>query len=356
LFSSSVLSIDIGNKNTKIVVGKHQKNSVLVEKAMVIDTPLNSYRDGNILDINSLKTAISNVLESEKIKAKKTICTVQSTSIITREIVLPIAKKEEEMKTMVQFEIEQYLPIMFDDYVVEYKVLEEFIEDNIKKGRITVVALPKTIVEAYLKLLEELNLKPVALDMNSNAISKLYESKAKINLENSSYDKTVAVIDIGHNYLNLNIISNGIAQFSRIIPVGSNDIDINIANMFNLSIEEAQKRKIEDSTLDTLEANKNNLISSQILNDALKGSVDNWIQEINRIFQYYINRNRENKIEEIYLHGGGCKIKGLPEYFKERLNIPTFKIENISNIKLNKALKDIEIDKYLNCIGSIIRK
>ncbi|SHH46307.1 type IV pilus assembly protein PilM [Tepidibacter thalassicus] len=356
MFGSRVLSIDIGNKNTKIVVGRHQKNSVLVEKAMVIETPINSYRDGNILDIDSLKVVIREVLSREKIKTKKVICTVQSTSIITREIVLPVAKKEEEMKTMVQFEIEQYLPIIFDDYVVEYKILEEFTEEGIKKGRILVVALPKTIAEDYLKLINELKLTPLALDVSSNAISKLYESNVKINLENYSYDKTVSVIDIGHNYLNLDIISRGILQFSRIINIGSNDIDINIANTFNLSIEEAEKRKIEDAVLGNTELSENNLISSQILNDTLMSSIDGWIQEINRIFKYYLNRNRENKVEEIHLHGGGCEINGLLEYFEEKLNIPTLKIESMSNIKLNKTVRDIEINRYLNCIGSIIRR
>ncbi|MEJ8554512.1 type IV pilus assembly protein PilM [Tepidibacter sp. Z1-5] len=352
MFNDKVLSIDIGSKNIRIVVGKQSKNNVSVEKAMEIETPSNSYRDGKIFDIENLKSVINKYIHSEKIKTKKTICTVQSTSIINREITLPVAKKEEEMDTMVKFEIEQYLPIMFDDYIIEYKILETFMEEDIKKGRIIVAALPKTIAEDYLKLIKELNLTPVALDMNSNAVSKLCKSKVTINDENSSLDKTVAVIDIGHNHMNLNMISNGILEFSRVIPVGSNEIDINIANMLNISLEEAEKRKIENSNLN----NNNSLISLEMLNDVVKDSVNNWIQEIRRLFRYYENTKRENKIEEIYLYGGGSEIKGLEDHFKKELNIEAVKIEKMSNIKLGKEAEDINLNQYLNCIGSIIRK
>lgn len=352
MFNNKVLSIDIGSKNIKIVLAKQNKNNVLVEKATLIQTPHNSYKDGNILNMESLKSVINKYIKNENIKAKKTICTVQSTSIINREIVLPIAKKEEEMNTMVRFEIEQYLPIMFDDYVIEYKILEIFSEENIKKGRITVAALPKTIAEDYLKLVKELNLIPVALDMNSNAVSKLYESKVTINNENSSFDKTVAVIDIGHNHINLNMISNGVLEFSRVIPVGSSEIDTTIANMSNVSLEEAEKRKIENSNLNNI----NNLISLEMLNDVVKDSVNTWMQEIRRLFRYYKNIKRENKIEEIYLYGGGADIKGLEDYLEKELDIPVVKIEKISTIKLGKEVQDIKLNQYLNCTGSIIRK
>jgi type IV pilus assembly protein PilM len=352
LFNNKVISIDIGNKNIKMVLGKQNKNNILVEKAVVIETPHNSYKDGNILNIENLKSVINKYIKSENIKTKKVICTVQSTSIINREIILPVAKKEQEMDTMVRFEIEQYLPIIFDDYVIEYKILETFVEEDIKKGRITVVALPKTIAEDYLKLIKDLNLTPVALDMNSNAVSKLYESKVTINDENSSLDKTVAVIDIGHTQINLNMIFNGVLEFSRVIPIGSNEIDTNIANMLNVSLQEAEKRKIENSNLN----NKNDLISLEMLNDIVKDSANNYMEEIRRLFRYYKNIKRENTIEQIHLHGAGSEIKGLEDYLKKELNIPVVKIEKMSNVKLGKETQDIKLNQYLNCIGSIIRK
>ncbi|WP_202710853.1 type IV pilus assembly protein PilM [Sporosalibacterium faouarense] len=351
MFWNKLLAIDLGNKNIKIVEGKQQGNQVIIEKATSVATPLHSYNDGQILDKESLKSIIHGTLEASNIKAKKTICSIESTSIITREITLPNVK-EGEMDSMVKYEVEQYLPIMLDDYVVEYKVLNEFEEEGVSKSRILVAAIPKLIVENFLELFKEINLKPYVLDVNSNAISKVFFKKLKVNQDESNLEKTIGVIDIGHNFINVDIISKGIVQFSRLINSGGKDIDINIANHFNLSLEEAEKKKINDSNI---EKNIGLAPSTEILNDAVKSSIDNWIAEINRVFQYYTTRSTGNKIDKLYLHGGSSSLKGIAPYMHSLLNMPVEQIKDIDKIKLSKTSENIKIANYLNAIGAIIR-
>lgn len=345
------VSIDLGNKKIKIVVGKEQGNYVIVEKAFTIPTPFNSFNDGQILDKESLKSAIHGALEGKKIKAKKAICTTESTSIITREISLPYVK-DEEMNTMVKYEVEQYLPIMLEDYVVEHKIIDRFEEEGIKKCRILVAAIPKLIVENFLRLVNEIKLKPYALDLNSNSISKLFGKKAKINNKSFNLDETFAIIDIGYRFISIDIISKGIPQFNRLINSGGKDIDINIANHFNLSLEESEKKKISDCNLGIANGFSN---ATAMLNDAIKSSVDGWITEIQRVFQYYQTRTTGNKIDYIYLHGGSSNLKGLENYMQDSIQVKIERINEIENIKLSKDIKKFDTENYLNAIGALIR-
>ena len=345
------VSIDLGNKSIKIVEGKEKGNCLIIDRAFTIATPINSFNDGQILDKENLKSAIYGALEAFKIKSKKAVCTLESTSIITREISLPYAK-DEEMDTMVKYEVEQYLPIMLDDYVVEYKIIDKFEEEDIKKCRVLVAAIPKLIVENFLKLLHEIKLKPLALDLNSNAISKIFNKKLKINDNIYNLNETIAVLDIGYRFISIDIISKGIPQFSRLINSGGKDIDINIANHFNLSLEESEKRKIADCNL---EVSQGLTKSAIILNDAVKSSVDNWITEIQRVFQYYQTRTTGNKIDYIYLHGGSSNLKGLENYMKDAIQIKIQKINDINGVKFCKGTKNFDVENYLNTIGAIIR-
>lgn len=352
LFTKEVISMDIGTKYIKIVTGKEQNSSIIVNNAFKLDTPSNSIKDGNILDFNSIKSLISSKIMREKIRAKRAIVTIQSSSIIKRELVLPKVN-EEELNSIVNFEIEQYLPIMLNDYLIDYKILDEFEEDNVKKARILVVIAPKALVEGYLKLIKELNLRPYVLDINSNAISKLFSSKLIINSENYSLDKTVAVIDLGSDYINVNIISKGILSFSRLINYGGNDLDISIANSFNLNLTEAEKRKIETINL---QENEMDITSTQILNNIARNTIDIWIEEIDKIFNYYTSRSSGNKIDCIYLYGGSSNIVGIEEYFTKKLNLTTRKITDINFIKIKKEIADIEISIFLNSISAVIRR
>jgi len=357
LFNSKVVSIDIGNQNTKILIGSHNGNNVLVEKTLIVPTPTSSFHDGRITDRAKLKVQFTTVLSANKIKAKKSIFTIESTAIITRELVLPSAT-EKELDNMIKFEIEQYLPINLNDYVLEYKLLEKFTDEEEEKVKILVAGLPKSIAEDYLKFVEELDLTPLALDMNPNAVSKLFGMNSNINDENYSLDNTVAIIDLGHNYINLSIISKGIPQLNRLIGAGGKDIDISIANHFNLSLEEAEMKKKEDVNLE-LVSQSDSIVSyttSIALNDIVRDVVDDWLQEIQKLFQYYTSRNHGNRIDQIYIYGGSSKLKGLSEYFYDTLNIPTFRLEKMSCIKEAKNKDALDLNIFLNCVGAIIRK
>ncbi|WP_432665236.1 type IV pilus assembly protein PilM [Wukongibacter baidiensis] len=352
MYSKRVLSIDIGTSDIKIVVGKQLKKAILVEKLYKIPTPANSYQDGELVMLEKIEKAVRELLVAEKIKAKKAICTISSSSVITREIVVPSAKPK-ELKNLVHFEIQQYLPIIIEDHLIEFKIIEEFFDEAVKKVRILAAILPKKMSVDYLKLLSNLKLQPVALDIHDNAISKIFDGKVNLNGERSSLDKTVAVIDLGHSHINLIIIDRGVQRFSRIIPKGGKNININIANSFNLAVNEAEEKKIEHVDLENF---KSDLSSYDMINELIRSNIDTWIEEIQRIFKYYTSRNMGNKIDEIYIYGGNSKIKGIAKFFNTMLNIPTFRVEEISNIKLAKKLEAMDLDYYLNAVAGIMRR
>ncbi|MGH4118659.1 pilus assembly protein PilM [Clostridium sp.] len=359
MFNSKVLSLDIGSKYTKIVLGTQSKKNVIIEKAITMITPVGCYHDGNILDITKFKNEIFEVLQKENIKCKSIIITSKSTSVIARDIDIPVAKKE-DMDAIIKFQMERYLPIMFDDYIMQYKVLEEFEEDDIKQAKVTVVVYPKIMAEAYYNLVKELKGNAIALDISSNSINKLFIENIKINDENYSLEDTVAVIDLGYDFINVNIISDGNVQFTRIINYGGSNIDIDIAKQLSISEEEAEDQKLEQCNL---ERESSSDMQSSTINDIAKAQVRNWNEEIERMINYYKNKDQGNKVDKIYIYGGSSNIKGIETFIKEALNLPVTKIQSLSNVNCTKMNEskvglfkaDGELSKYLNAIGAIIR-
>ncbi|QZY56980.1 type IV pilus assembly protein PilM [Crassaminicella profunda] len=353
MFSKNILSIDIGTYNIKMVVGKYINNTVIINDAISLHTPPNAIQDGQIIDISKLKHAINKVLKEQDFKVKKVIFTLESTSIITRELFLPYVKSQ-SFEQMLEYEIQQQFPMALEEYVIQYKKLEVLQEEDLKKIRVLAAALPKTIVQNYLELAKQLNLKPFALDSHSNAISKLFDKNVKINEKTNTeivlLDKdkpykdsqTIAILDLGYENINMNIIDNGISQFSRLLKVGGKDIDINIANVLDISLDKAEKEK------------KNN--QNEIIKDIIRTSVDGWIEEIQRIFKFYTSRKPVNKIDKIYLLGGHANLIGISQYINDYFNIPVEKIEKISTIKIENSKINFNINLYLNASGAIIRK
>ncbi|WP_026475854.1 type IV pilus assembly protein PilM [Alkaliphilus transvaalensis] len=347
ILNKDVLSLDIGSYQTKAVVGKFQNGEILLSQAFMIPTPQNVFQDGEIIDIQTLKKAISHELNRRNIKTNKVIYSLQSTTVITREVDLP-SVREEELENMLQFEVQQFFPTALDEYVIQYKVLKNIEEDE-KKTRLLVAALPKLIVENYMELSKSLNLRPIALDIHSNSISKLFMKGLKIDQQDYK-DCTLAVVDLGYQGININIIKDGILEFSRLLPFGGKDIDMTLINTLNLNPEEADERKKSIRT---------NPIENETLEALILSCIEGWAEEIQRIFKYHTSRSLGNKIDQISLMGGHSNLKDIARVIEDYFNISTSVITNLSNVKFNLPTNqrdDLDIKCYLNAMGAIIRK
>ncbi|MCY6484581.1 type IV pilus assembly protein PilM [Clostridium aestuarii] len=355
MFNSKLLSIDIGTKNIKIIEAKQNGEKIIVDKAFTVKTPENCFDDGNIVNMITMKQKIEEVLKKENLKSKRVVVTSKSTSLITRVIEVPFQKKDKEFNSLINYEIQQYLPINFEDYITKYIKLEDFEKDEVKMTRVRVAVYPKIVAKAYWDLVTELKLNPVALQISSNSVAKLfYRNNTMINDENISSKETVVIIDIGADYLELNFILNGQLKFTRILSGGGSYLDANIASELFIQEEEAENKKINMCDLSLDEHSEHP--EAEIINNSVKLVVDRWISEIHRMLEYYRNLNKDETIKKIYLHGGSSNLKGLCEYMESALNTPIDKIESMDNIVLQEQASNITIENYLNAIGAVIRR
>ncbi|MGL5378335.1 type IV pilus biogenesis protein PilM, partial [Clostridium sp.] len=165
--AKKVVAFDIGEKTIKVAEGSYFKESLVINNLIEIPTPVDVVSDGKIENVEYLAGILSFNLKESSVSAKDAICTTNSSLIINREIIIPKVE-EDEYETVIRFEIQQYLPINLDDYVIQYTLLEEIegVEDMGKvKVRVNVVSFPEKMSYSYYDLLTKANLSPYALDV-----------------------------------------------------------------------------------------------------------------------------------------------------------------------------------------------
>lgn len=343
----TVLSIDLGTNMIKLAEGKYQKDKLTINKLLQIVTPEGAIADGKITNEEAIINTLEFLIKENNIKAKDLIFTTNSSSIINRDILIPMVQ-EEEMETVIRYEIQQYLPINLDDYIIQYIVLDEIVDDAGAKLKVNVTSFPEKMAASYYNIVNALELNPYALDVSYNSINKLANYAQFTKNNGKILGGTVAFVDMGATSINIAIYRNGKLDFTRMIKSGGDNIDYALSQSLNMSIKSTESLKKKDADL-------LNYDEKDTLNITLRSSVDEILEELERIIKFYGNKSNST-IEKIYIYGGLSNLKNIDIYMENRLNISVNKIKDIPNVDFtNKEYVDENLGEYLNAISAIIR-
>lgn len=183
------------------------------------------------------------------------------------------------------------------------------------EASVHVVVISKQRVNDIEKSIELCHLKAHKLVMNSMASSEPY-------LIESQKDNGVCLIDIGSGVMDLSIFTNGGLFYSTTIPVGADQITIDIADAFDTSFEEAERLKLTYGQAQVKMLVGDRLICFEQVNDAHQYylSHESLIEVIEESYKTLLllikkkindqDKNLYRLIKSFLLVGGGAKIEG----------------------------------------------
>lgn len=346
--SIRLVSLDIGSSDIKIVEGQVKGGKLKIYNMRKIKSPEDIIQDGELFNEESILLKLKEEMKTSGVRTKNIALVSSSSTIISREIIVPYVENNEELKTLVNYEIEQFLAINLNNYVIQFMRLEEVIVDEVRKQKIFTIIYPKNLIESYRNLAEKLLLNPYALDISNNSIRKLSSIADIYNVDLINKEESILYLDLGYKSVDLSIVNNNKLEFIRVMPIGGIEIDRFIADFNGISMEEAEE--IKKTQVEVGKHRKENQ-----LNDGVVEVIEGWLEDLNRIIQFYTNKSNGKKISHIYLYGGTSKLRGIDEYVSLKTGIETTKIITANNIEFSKNVNTTTIEEYVNALGALVR-
>lgn len=342
--NKTVVVCDIGSKDIKVVEGKVSRGAIKINKMFSLPTPRGSVSDGSIGNEMALTKTLQDMIINKGIKTSDVIMVNNSTSIITRELSIPKVQ-EEDLTTLVSFEIQKFLPINMNDYIVQYYDLKEEKEED--KLKVLAITYPRRMAKQYYDLCNNCKLNPVALDITFNSIRKLigYSLKEKI-----LQDGTYGFIDLGYENIYVNIYDEGEMKFTRIIKAGGKQLDEALGENYNITLKEAEEKKIAEANFREQFLEE----KTKEANDIMKEKVNEWIEDIRKILEFYRNKTMNGTIKKIYIYGGCARIEGLDRYMERILGTDVETLDSMENVIINNK-EENTLGTYLNALGALLR-
>jgi cell division protein FtsA len=359
-------AIDIGSDTFKIVVVEklNDKLNVLasniypslgIEKGVIVDEneALATLKEAlkkinNTLNLEIKKALINVPMEEAKYQIVDGYTTITSEdSIISSDDILNSLQASIYNKIPEDEELVTVMPIKYllDDRT-EVKN-PRGLKANKLSSLVMMVTAPKAKLYRNLSLFDKAGIEVV--DILFGNIGDYYTFK------DDNYDKsTTAVINIGLNKTDIAIFNKGIITASKVLPIGSFNIDEDISYVYNIPLDKARKIKEIFVNLNNKETSKDDFydikdkagIKISINQKEVSEIVYNNLLEIIKKAKKELNNLTKKEIHYIIITGGISNIPGFDTICSEVYNEVVSHRLNIIGIRDNMYSSSYGIIKY----------
>ncbi|MCH7504734.1 type IV pilus assembly protein PilM [PVC group bacterium] len=299
------LSIDLGSSFIKVLVSEKIDNKTIIKDfsffpSFESDAIPRTEEEKNAALAGSLENAVKSISFSGKLA--KTA--VSGQSVIVRYLSMP-KMNHTELKSAIKYEAEGHIPFNLNEVIMDFQVLDGQDKSQDGKMRVLLVAVKRDIIDDRIKLLQSVGLEPELIDVDSFALVNSFEA----NQSSPSADMTSALVNIGANMTNINILKGSVSHFSRDIAIAGHSLTKAVQSKFSLGYKDAEK----------LKQNPGDKATEVMI--AMENVVKNLVNEIQLSFDYYENQV-EKGIDTIYLSGGCASLAGFSDKLQEKLALP----------------------------------
>lgn len=298
----TTIGLDIGSGLVKAVVIDHAKSTP--ELVKVVITPLNDTAivEGEVMDHGIVADAIRQTLDTIGMKSKHVVAAVGGRDVIVKKIQIERVK-EAQARELMRWEAEQHVPFDMESVELDFQILDPD-ADGLEMS-VLLVAAKREIVEAKRHLLDDAGVGPTVMDVDAFALHNAFELNYP-----DAMQGVIALLNIGNEVTNLNILDDGVPILPRDLTVGTRRFREDLQREHGLAADEAEamlRGFDRNTTLDSVVSMRGEELAVGIERAAT------FLATSSRTF---------GQIRAVYACGGGSRVPGLLPWLAERLRLP----------------------------------
>ena len=202
---------------------------------------------------------------------------------------------------------------------------------------VLLVAAKRDLIDDYVNVMTEAGLAPAVIDIAGFAVENAFEMNYHVNPE-----EVIALVNIGAQVVNINVVCGGVPAFTRDVAAGGNQYTSEIQRALSVSYDEAERIKVGEPV-----GAESKEVVPQEVEEAMRSVTNTVVGEIARSLDFFAATATETRIQRVMLTGGSSRVAGIDAVFRERTGL---EVEHMN--PLAKMLPSTRFDpEYLNQIG-----
>jgi type IV pilus assembly protein PilM len=345
---SETIGLDIGSHSIKLIGIKMTSKGPFLTCLGIKEIPPDSDKE----DVNTFSEILKALVQEVGLTTKKVNLTVSGSGVQIKRISVPSLPKA-ELKEAVRWEMKGHLPFPVETAEIDFHILNEYVEDNVKRLDLMVVACPKHLIDRTLSIAEKAGLQPIHLDIAAFALWNTLSVWNQLRKE-----ETVALIELGAEKTGIYLFKDGILQFGReVTPAGADITRAIMEGMGSKGEPEATFERAEEikqemgiSSEPSQDGIGDKSTSLSKISFLVRPVLERLSAEIGRSLDYYRSQFNEERIDRILLTGGGANLKNIVSHLAGELRLPVELFNPLSKVLFDSKKIDTQ---FLDQIGSL---
>ena len=304
---NQIVSIDIGTSAIKLVQLEQTASGI-----RLVNAGIEAYSETNptvAISADVISETLERLWRRMGGRGTSVALSIPRLSVTSRRLInLPAAATDDQLSNLVAMQAETELPFRVEGTIYDHHDARRS-EDGLS---VELIAAKRETVQQQIDYLKPLGLAPTSVIPSTLATSVL---AGVVNRKDDASTEMTMVVDIGAGRTDLCLMDGDSLRFSRSFPIGGNHLTQLYQHETGADFELAENRKIVNAALDQQsEGDASSYEWAEGLVTELRRSINGAKREL--------NINEDRIVSEIWLCGGGARIRGLAAYIADRLEVP----------------------------------
>lgn len=325
---NKLIAIDVGQSHL-LVLAIQREDKVKISNFRLEPRPSSP---------GAVSARLKAIFQEENLDPAGVRTALKTQGMVIRILTFPQMKRA-ELASMLQYEVEKYIPFKSNEVVIDFDILEENIHrGDMKSMEILLVAVKQTEVREFYKIFQEAGLQLEAIGIGAAAMANSIEA-----LFPEVKGGTVGFVDMGRGSSTFGIVVKGKPVFIRDISFGGADVLKLLKRKLGVEAEKAASLLKDPAKI---------LPEHQTV---IEQGLSNLVNELRLSLGYYMDHvPGAVAVETLFVTGGGFRLISLKS-LENQLKITVRRLEILSRVELESgvdasAIKENE-DLLLPALG-----
>ncbi|MEN8374661.1 MAG: type IV pilus assembly protein PilM [Gemmatimonadota bacterium] len=294
--------LDIGSGFIKLVVLDHSGDEPEVVRLTTSPLVPDAIVEGEIMDPILVTETLRSVLDGADLKKTDVVAAVGGHDVIIKRIQMD-RMSEPDARDVIRWEAEQHVPFDMESVQLDFQILDP--DGNGAQMDVLLVAAKRELIENRMGLLADADVAAKIVDIDAFALHNAFA----LNYPDGTAG-LIALLNIGHETTNINLLQDGVPVLVRDIPFGSRRLREALQRERGMTAEAAEEAiQGHDGGVD--------------LDAFVRARSEELAIGVERATAFVGAQSGGGQLGRVFMCGGGARVPGIVDAMGERLSVRT---------------------------------